>query len=126
MGTSEIVKAESSEKIPGQLEVSFLIFLTPSLTKQSNTRDSGTASSTTHQVTSAPGTTATGPVTLQAAQPACVGEEAVLGNARDRGTSSSVPISVLPGPQNGSGNLAPILAPTLWILDPSAKLLGQM
>jgi len=71
-----------------------------------NSRGRGTASSTTHQVPSAPGTTAAGPVASQAAQSACVGEEALSGNAWDRGTSSSASISALPGPQNGSGRLS--------------------
>jgi len=71
-----------------------------------NTRDKGTAYSTTHQVPSATGTIAAGPVTSQAAQPACVGEEAVSGNATDKSTSSSAPISALTGTQSGSGQLS--------------------
>jgi len=39
-GASDIVKAESSGEDPGQLEASFLIFLTLRLIKQSNTRES--------------------------------------------------------------------------------------
>jgi len=36
-GASDIVKAESSGEDPGQLDASFLIFLTLGLIKQSNT-----------------------------------------------------------------------------------------
>jgi len=71
-----------------------------------NTRGRGTASSTTHQVPSATGTIAPGPVASQTVQPAYVGEEAVSGNARGKSTASSAPISALTGPPSGSGRLS--------------------
>jgi len=71
-----------------------------------NTRGRGMASSTTHQVPLATGTTNAGPVASQVAQLTCVGQEAISGNARDKGTSSSAPIPALPGPQNGSRRLS--------------------
>ena len=63
----------------------------------------------------------------QTVQPAYVGEEAVSDNARGKSMETSAPISVLTGPPSGRGDfLAPIPAPTLRLLDSSAKLVGHM
>ena len=91
------------------------------------TRGRGTASSTTHQVPSATGTIAAGPVASQPAQPACVGEEAVSGSARGKSTSSSAPISALPGPKSGSGRLSRSNSRSNTAdFGPLNQLLGQM
>jgi len=71
-----------------------------------NTVGRGNAASTARQVPLTTKTIAPRPVASQAVQPAYVGEAAVSGNARDKSTATSVPISALTGPLSGSGRLS--------------------
>jgi len=71
-----------------------------------NTRGRVTANSATRQVPSTTRTIAPRPVASQAVQPAYVGKTNVSGNARDKSTETSSPISTLTGPPSGSGQLS--------------------
>ena len=85
------------------------LFVCPFIYENAETlsrRGRGTASSTSRQVPSATGTIAPRPVASQAVQPAYVGKTNVSGNARDKSTETSSPISTLTGPPSGSGQLS--------------------